>query len=72
VQRLSTDGAIDELDYFRAPLPRPIAPGESTEVSLTVPLRPRTARSFAVDLVAEQICWFSRHGSKPLAFELAG
>lgn len=72
VQRLSADGAVDELDYFRAPLPRLVAPGESTEVSLTVPLRPGAGRSFAVDLVAEQICWFARHGSRPLSFELAG
>jgi SAM-dependent methyltransferase len=72
VQHLSADGAVDELDYFRAPLPGRVAPGESTEVSLTVPLRPQGGRSFAVDLVAEQICWFSRHGSKPLSFELAG
>jgi hypothetical protein len=72
VQRLSADGAIDELDYFRAPLAGPVVPGESAEVSLTVPLRPGGSRSFAVDLVAEQICWFSRHGSTPLSFELAG
>jgi SAM-dependent methyltransferase len=72
VQRLSADGAVEELDYFRAPLSGTVGPGESTEVSLTVPLRPGGGRSFAVDLVAEQICWFSHHGSKPLLFELAG
>ena len=71
-QRLSADGAVDELDYFRAPLPGRVAPGESTEVSPTVPLRPEDGRSFAVDLVAEQIWRFSRPGSKPLSFELAG
>ncbi len=72
VQRLSADGTAGDQDYFRASLPGPVPPGGSTEVSLIVPLRPGVGRSFAVDLVAEQICWFSRHGSKPLSFELAG
>jgi len=33
-------------------------------------LRPDAGRSFAVDLVAEQICWFAHHGSRPLTFVL--
>jgi SAM-dependent methyltransferase len=67
VQRLTEDGAVAERDYFRIPLPRWVEPGESVEVSGRVPLPPGPASArFAVDLVAEQICWFAAHGSKPL------
>jgi hypothetical protein len=67
VQRLTEDGAVAELDYFRIPLPRWVEPGESVEVFGWVPLPPGPeAARFAVDLVAEQVCWFARHGSKPL------
>lgn len=70
LHRLRPDGAIAERDYFRAPLPCTVRPGESVEVCASVPLRPGAGRTFAVDLVAEHICWFAHHGSRPLTFVL--
>jgi hypothetical protein len=70
VQSLQPDGRIAERDYFRLPLPGRIAPGESAEIRATVPLRPGAGRHFALDLVAEHICWFADHGSQCLSFSL--
>ncbi len=70
VQALHPDGTIADRDYFRAPLPCAVSPGETVEVSATVPLRSGVGRSFAIDLVAEHICWFDQHGSRPLTFTL--
>jgi hypothetical protein len=67
VQRLAEDGEGADLVYFRIPLPGRVEPGESIEVEGRIPLPPGQGSSrFAVDLVAEQICWFASHGSKPL------
>jgi hypothetical protein len=40
------------------------------EVRATVPLWPEAGHLFAIDLVAEHICWFSHHGSRGLTIEL--
>ena len=68
VQLLAVDGAVTELDYFRIPLPRPVEPGDTVEMEARVPKPAGRQSRFAVDLVAEQICWFAAHGSKPLSF----
>jgi hypothetical protein len=68
VQRLAADGAVAELDYFRLPLPGRVAPGETVQIQGLVPRPAIGDRRFAVDLVAEGVCWFAQHGSKPLAF----
>jgi hypothetical protein len=68
VQLLAHDGTVAELDDFRIPLPRPVVPGESVEVAARVPTPKRTETRFAIDRVAEQVCWFGAHGSKPLVF----
>jgi hypothetical protein len=70
VLNLGDEGAIHDRDYFRAPLPCAVKPGESIEILTTVPLGPGAGHYFAVDLVAEQVCWFTTHGSKPLLFVL--
>jgi SAM-dependent methyltransferase len=70
VQRVRPDGEIVERDYFRIPLPCAVTPGESVEIRATVPLRPGAGRHFAIDLVAEHICWFFHHGSRCLSFEV--
>ena len=66
VQLLDETGAVAERDYLRIPLPKDVTPGETVEIEAVVP-RGRTDR-FAIDLVAEQICWFVSHGSAPLVF----
>ena len=68
VQRLAANGAVSERDYFRLPLPSRVVPGETIEIRGVVPLPAEGDRRFAVDLVAEGICWFAHHGSKPLVF----
>jgi hypothetical protein len=70
VQRLDASGAVAELDYFRLPLPGRVVPGETVEIRGEVPRPAGGDARFAVDLVAEGICWFAHHGSKPLRFEL--
>jgi SAM-dependent methyltransferase len=68
VQRLAADEAVAERDYFRLPLPVRVAPGETTEVEGAVPCPAGSGGRFAVDLVAEGICWFAHHGSRLLVF----
>jgi len=70
VQLLDEAGAVAERDYLRIPLPRDVTPGETVEVEAAVPRPAGRPDRFAVDLVAEQICWFVSHGSKPLVFTL--
>lgn len=70
VQQLRPDGQIANRDYFRISLPRSVTPGEAVEVRATVPLWPEAGHLFAIDLVAEHICWFSHHGSRGLTIEL--
>jgi SAM-dependent methyltransferase len=70
VQLVDETGAVAERDYLRIPLPKNVAPGETVEIDATVPRPAGRADRFAVDLVAEQICWFISHGSTPLVFTL--
>jgi SAM-dependent methyltransferase len=69
VQLVDETGAPVDRDYLRIPLPGDVAPGEAVEIDAVVPRPPDHGR-FAVDLVAEQICWFVSHGSQPLVFTL--
>lgn len=54
-------------DYGRARLPRDLGPGETAEVSITLPA-PDAAGRYVVefDMVAEQRTWFEDHGSGTL------
>jgi SAM-dependent methyltransferase len=56
-----------EHDYFRAPLPRDIQPGDIFETSISLPW-PLTSGSFVIelDMVDEGIAWFHERGSATL------
>jgi SAM-dependent methyltransferase len=71
VQVRALDGTLLERDYFRALLPRPLDPDESLELPVAVPI-PHTPRrcALALDMVAEQVCWFEHHGSAPALIEV--
>lgn len=59
------------FDFFRSPLPREVAPGESLEVVCAFAAPAHTGRYLVtVDLVAEGICWFEHHGSVSLPLEV--
>jgi hypothetical protein len=71
VQVRAADGTLLERDYFRAPLPRALDPGESLEMPVSVPVPAEPRRSLlALDMVAEQVCWFEHHGSAPALIEV--
>jgi SAM-dependent methyltransferase len=71
VQLRALDGTLLQRDYFRAPLPRAIDPAESLELPVTVPVPADSLRCvLALDLVAEQVCWFEHHGSTPARIEI--
>ncbi len=71
VQVRALDGAMLRRDYFRALLPRAIDPEESFPLEVSVPLPEEPGRFLlALDLVAEQVCWFEHHGSAPLLVEV--
>ncbi len=70
VQLLDAEGGVRDRDYLRIPLPSDVAPGASVETDVRSAPAGRGAARFAVDLVAEQICWFVSHGSQPLTFTL--
>jgi 2-polyprenyl-3-methyl-5-hydroxy-6-metoxy-1,4-benzoquinol methylase len=53
-------------------LPRPVAPGQSqtVEVSVIAPDNPGSY-SVKIDLVDQKVCWFEDRGSEPIVFDLA-
>jgi ubiquinone/menaquinone biosynthesis C-methylase UbiE/uncharacterized protein (DUF3820 family) len=60
-----------ELDLFRALLPRPVAPGETVDVSCELPVPDRAGRYFVeLDLVDEGIAWFGPAGSPTQELEV--
>jgi hypothetical protein len=71
VQLVDATGAVADRDYLRIPLPKDVTPGETVEIEAVVARPAGRDDRFAVDLVAEEICWFVTHGSKPLVFALA-
>ncbi len=61
---LDATGAVVVRDGVRTPLPRPVAPGESCEMTLRVDTPPAPGRyTLAVDLVEEGVTWFSGAGA---------
>ncbi len=58
--------ALVDLDYFRSELPRSVAPGETIQMTVAVPVPERRPCSFVFDLVAEGVRWFEKEGSKPV------
>jgi hypothetical protein len=60
---LDAEGRIFELDGERTPLPRPIAAGETCDVTVRVRAPSRPGRyQLAIDLVREDVTWFSEAG----------
>ena len=60
---LDQRGGMLVEDGMRSPLPRPIAPGESATVAFRVRCPDRPGRcTLAIDLVHENVTWFSRAG----------
>ena len=60
---LDRSGRILEFDGERTPLPRVVAPGDTCEVAVQIVAPDRAGRlMLAVDLVREQVTWFSQAG----------
>jgi SAM-dependent methyltransferase len=58
------DGSLTIADFFRFPLPREVAPGDTVEVACVFPSPPTPGRfELRIDLVAEGLFWFVNHGS---------
>jgi hypothetical protein len=68
---LDAAGHLLAQDFFRSPLPRPVAPGETLEVTCAFAAPPLPGRHrLRVDLVAEGVTWFEHHGGAPLELTL--
>jgi hypothetical protein len=59
-------GRLLNVDHFRADLPRPVAPGEQVQMSVSVPLPSSGLYRIGFDLVAEGVTWFENQGSEPV------
>jgi len=59
-------GALLNLDHFRTELPEAVAPGETIQMTVTVPVPDRRPCLLGFDLVAEGVRWFEKEGSKPV------
>jgi SAM-dependent methyltransferase len=65
------DGELLSRGLARASLPRPVAPGESADVDLVLPLPQAIGRYVArLDVVSEWITWGAHHGSPTPEIEL--
>ncbi len=68
---LDAEGRVVRHGFFRTPLPRGVAPGESVELVAEVPLPAEGGRHrIRLDLVDEHVMWFSQAGSPVLEREL--
>ena len=70
-QLWAAEGSLLNLDYARATLPGHLSPGDSTDITITLPPLDRPGRyMLKFDLVNEGVDWFERCGSptttKPL------
>jgi SAM-dependent methyltransferase len=59
------DGRLVDLDYHRVALPRALQPGESAEVTLTLP-----PGSYELDCVANDVTWFAQVGSEAVRIQV--
>jgi SAM-dependent methyltransferase len=66
ISLLDADQRIANLDFLRVSLPRAVNPGETVDLSGTLPPLTRSGRMvLRLDMVAEGVCWFSDKGSRP-------
>jgi SAM-dependent methyltransferase len=64
---LNSNGTTVVEDGLRSPLPRPLAPGDSCDVSMHIRCPEAPGRyTLAIDFVHEEVCWFSGAGVAPL------
>lgn len=59
------DGRLLELDWFRVPLPRPLAAGEEVTFDITLPSLQPGRYILELDCVSERVAWFAQVGSEP-------
>jgi hypothetical protein len=64
------NGALTNLDYFRTGLPASIGPGETIQMTVSVPVPELRPCSLVFDLVAEGVRWFEKDGSKPVVVRI--
>jgi SAM-dependent methyltransferase len=68
---LDGEGRIVRHGFFRTPLPRGVAPGETVELVAEVPLPAEGGRQrIRLDLVDENVMWFAQAGSPVLERDL--
>ena len=70
-QWCATDGQVIDKNYFRAELPASVAPGESLQMTVGVPLPNQLPCSLVFDLVAEGVRWFEDTGSTPVVVRVS-
>jgi SAM-dependent methyltransferase len=68
---LDGEGRMVRHGFFRSPLPRDVAPEESVDVVAELPLPAEGGRHWIrLDLVDENVMWFSQAGSRCLELDL--
>ena len=68
---LSESGEPADWDFFRAPLPCPVAAGRTVSFEARFRLPDRAGRHLLrLDLVDEGVAWFEQHGSPTTELEL--
>jgi SAM-dependent methyltransferase len=70
----SAEGEMLRWDHHWQDLtapPRPIAPGESVELSFYLPPLDRGEYRIELDCVADRVCWFKQTGSKTVTIALS-
>lgn len=70
VQLLRTDGTLAQRDWVHAPLSCPLAPGESIDAMIPLPVVPRGDWTARVDLVIEGVAWLQDWGQVPVSIPL--
>lgn len=60
-------GELVDVDYFRHPLPAAVAPGETIEFDVEVPVPPLPGCRLELDLVSEGVIWFENGGSRAVS-----
>lgn len=70
-QLLDADGHLLERDWLRTPLPRPLSPGATADMEVTLTAPERAGRyGVKFDPVDENVCWFEERGSEPVVVSL--
>jgi hypothetical protein len=66
LQLLDLDGRMREREFARFRLERAVPPGGTIRLPVAVDLSPTDETVvLKVDMVAERVCWFEDHGSRP-------